>query len=47
MYNLSSLVNSNLLSKSGIESSLDLAQSKSILDYNKKVKEYFNILNYV
>ena len=44
---IDSLVSLNLLAKSGIEESLGLAQNKSISDYNKKVKENLQVLNYV
>ena len=44
---IDSLVSLKLLSKSGIEESLGLAQNKSISDYNKKVKENLEVLKYV
>ena len=44
---IDSQVSLKLLSKSGIEESLGLAQNKSISDYNKKVKENLEVLKYV
>ena len=44
---IDSLVNLNLLEKSGIEESLVLAQYKCVSDNNKKIKENLVVLNYV